>query len=70
MIKSKTIETIEEFDENGRLLKKTVTEREEADDSPVQYTHTSAPWIPWSYPIGTASSYDLGITSVCSENSK
>lgn len=51
MIKTKTIETVEEFDENGKLVKKTITEREETDDSPVQYTHTSAPYVPFTYGI-------------------
>lgn len=56
MIKSKTIETVEEYDESGRLVKKTVTERDETDDCPVGYTHTSAPVMPckvgsYEYPI-------------------
>lgn len=48
MIKTKTVETVEEFDEGGRLLKRTVTEREETDDKPVQYVYTSSPYMPYS----------------------
>lgn len=51
MIKTKTVETIGEFDENGKLLKRTVTETEETNDDPVKYTHTSAPYIPFTYQI-------------------
>lgn len=51
MIKTKTVETIEEFDENGKLLKRTVTETEETNDDPVKYTHTSAPYIPFTHQI-------------------
>lgn len=51
MIKTKTVETIEEFDENGKLLKRTVTETEETNDDPVKYTHTSAPYIPFACTI-------------------
>ena len=46
MVKTKTIETVEEYDETGRLVKKTVTETEETDDSPVQYAHISQPYNP------------------------
>lgn len=49
MIKTKTVETVEEFGEGGRLLKRTVTEREETDDKPVQYVYTSSPYMPYSY---------------------
>lgn len=54
MIKTKTVETMEEFDKDGRLLKRTVTETEEVDDSPVRYTHTSSPCIlpTWFSPGG------------------
>lgn len=48
MIKTKTIETIEEFDEGGNLLRKTITETEEINDDPIKYTHTSAPYIPFT----------------------
>lgn len=65
MIKTKTVETVEEFDETGKLLKRTVTETEETNDSPTQYTHTSAPYIP-TYPIyGTGFRYNPGPSSVC-----
>lgn len=70
MIKTKTIETVEEFDENGKLVKKTTTEREETDDSPAQYTHTSTPYAPWNYPVGTGFRYNPGPSSVCSECEK
>lgn len=46
MIKTKTVETIEEFDRDGLLIKKTVTETEETDDSPIRYAHTSTPYAP------------------------
>ena len=50
MIKTKTVETVEEFDESGRLLKRTVTERAETDDNPAQYVHTSSPDMPITCP--------------------
>ena len=62
MIKTKTVETIEEFDENGKLVRKTTTETEETNDSPTQYTYTSAPYIP---PFGTGFRYNPGPSSVC-----
>lgn len=31
MVKTKTVETIEEYDEKGKLVKRTVTETEEMD---------------------------------------
>lgn len=46
MIKTKTIETVEEFDENGKLVKKTTTEREETDDSPTSYKYVTIPYHP------------------------
>lgn len=50
MIKTKTIETVEEFDENGKLVKKTTTETEETDDNPTRYTTTTTPdRSPWYY---------------------
>lgn len=39
MVKTKTVETIEEYDENGKLVKRTVTETEETDDTPVRYSY-------------------------------
>ncbi len=48
MIKTKTVETVDEFDEKGVLLKRTVTETEETDDNPVRYAYTSAPHLPIS----------------------
>lgn len=45
MVKTKTVETIEEYDENGKLVKKTVTETEETDDSPVRYSYKTVPWV-------------------------
>lgn len=51
MIKTKTVETVEEFDEIGNLLKRTVTETEEVDDNPIKYTHTSSPCNPFIYNI-------------------
>ncbi len=45
MVKTKTVETIEEYDENGKLVKRTVTETEETDDSPVRYSHQTVPWV-------------------------
>lgn len=46
MIKTKTIETVEEYDENGKLTRRTITEREETDDNPTEYTFTSTPCPP------------------------
>lgn len=46
MVKTKTVETIEEYDENGKLVKRTVTETEETDDSPVRYSYQTTPCIP------------------------
>lgn len=34
MIKRKTIETVEEFDVDGKLTRKVITETTEEDDSP------------------------------------
>lgn len=61
MIKTKTVETMEEFDKDGRLLKRTVTETAEVDDSPVRYTHTSSPcvlptWLSCGGPYETGNS--------------
>ena len=46
MTKTHIVETVEEFDENGKLLKRTVTETDETDDDPVLYTHTTYPYTP------------------------
>ena len=46
MIKTKTIETIEEYDSDGKLVRKTTTETEETNDNPTQYIYTSAPYMP------------------------
>ena len=46
MTKTHTVETVEEFDENGNLLKRTVTETDETDDTPVWSTSTVSPYIP------------------------
>lgn len=43
MIKTKTIETVEEYDSNGKLTRKTITETEETDDNPVKYSTTTTP---------------------------
>lgn len=69
MIKTKTVETVEEFDENGKLVKKTTTEREEMDDSPAQYTHTSTPIFPAGY-RDTGFFYNQGPTSFCTEGKR
>lgn len=55
MTKTKIVETVEEFDMDGRLLKRTVTETEETDDNPARYTHTSAPYVPFSLGCGPIS---------------
>ena len=44
MTKTHTIETIEEYDNFGRLIKKTITETTETDDCPISYTHTFTPY--------------------------
>lgn len=66
MIKTKTVETVEEFDKDGLLLKRTVTETEEVDDSPVRYTHTSAPCLPaaWSNCCGSCNPDDSDVCEV------
>lgn len=48
MIKTKIVETVEEFDTDGRLLRRTVAETEETDDNPVRYPYTTAPYMPFS----------------------
>lgn len=50
MIKTKTVETIEEFDENGKLAKKTTIETEETDENPTWYNMTTTPvQTPWPF---------------------
>lgn len=46
MIKTKIVETVEEFDGDGKLLRRTVTETEETDDNPAEYQHTFTPYVP------------------------
>jgi hypothetical protein len=48
MIKRKTIETVEEFDTNGKLVRKVTTETNEDDDGTVQ----TYPW--WGTPYNPA----------------
>lgn len=43
MLKRKTIETVEEFDENGKLVRKMTTETEETDDNSTWYNTTTTP---------------------------
>ena len=38
MIKTKIVETVEEYDADGKLVRRTVTETEETDDNPTMYT--------------------------------
>ena len=59
--KTKTIETVEEFDKDGNLIRKTTTERTEEDNSVPQYY----PWwheAPWNNPIVYHPSYGTEIT--------
>jgi hypothetical protein len=50
MIKRKTIETVEEYDANGKLTRKVTTETNEDDNSPqVPYVPTYPNWW-WTYP--------------------
>lgn len=44
MLKRKTIETVEEYDSNGKLVKKTVTETQEDDPNYL-------PYFPITYPL-------------------
>ena len=48
MIKRKIVETVEEYDKNGKLVTRTVTETEETDDNPVQYVHSTTPYVPYT----------------------
>ncbi len=61
MIKTNTVETVEEFDESGRLLKRTVTETEEVDDSPARYSYSSSPCIPLTWPNACVSCGQDGV---------
>ena len=56
MIKTKIVETVEEYDADGKLVKRTVTETEETDDNPTQYVHSISPYAPY---IGCYSSSNL-----------
>lgn len=47
MIKTKTIETIEEYNDSGKLVKKTTTETTEENDAKENWY---APNYWWSYP--------------------
>lgn len=58
LIKRKTIETVEEYDDNGVLKNRTITETTEDDDSPqrdyvtIPYdpSGTGVPWWAHTYP--------------------
>lgn len=41
MIKTKTVETVEEFDKDGCLLRRTVTETNETNDDPARIVASS-----------------------------
>lgn len=58
MIKTKTVETIEEYDADGKIVKRTVTETEETDDNPTKYVHTTSPYTPFSTYCGAKYSVD------------
>lgn len=63
MIKTRTIETVEEFDENGKLIRKTTTETEETDDNPTRYNFN---YIPNPNPLlDTGFRYNPGPSIVC-----
>ncbi len=47
MIKKKTIETVEEFDQNGKLIKKTTTETITEDDTST-YPLNIGPYNPYT----------------------
>ena len=50
MFRTKIVETVEEFDEDGKLVKKTTTETEETDDNPARHNTTITPaQTPWDY---------------------
>ena len=58
MIKRKTVETTKEYDADGRLIKETVVETTEDDDS-VYYPYTVNPCTPapwWSTPTCVSAS--------------
>lgn len=47
MIKRKTIETVEEYDVNGKLLRKVTTEKDD-DVKEIQYPYVPfSPYYPW-----------------------
>ena len=50
MIKRKITETVEEYDDYGDLVKRTITETEETDDAMMATTTTSAPYMPPAFP--------------------
>lgn len=54
MITTKIVETIEEYDTDGKLVKRTVTETEETDDNPTKYVHTTSPYMPVTAYCGSA----------------
>lgn len=66
MTKTKTIETVEEYDETGKLVRKTTTETETTDDNPVNYTTTTFPvqptWYfePFRYSVTAGTSSEKG----------
>lgn len=47
MIKRKITETVEEYDKDGKVVRKTTTETEETDETPVQRTYPFAPLLPY-----------------------
>jgi hypothetical protein len=60
MIKRKTVETIKEYDENGKLTRETITETTEDDDT-AYYPYQ--PYIPF-----TPATYNTEITCDCKKN--
>lgn len=58
MTKTHTVETVEEFDENGKLLKRTVTETDETDDNPGTIHK-------YRIPVHSALYGHFGIHSIC-----
>lgn len=50
MIKRKIVETVEEYDANGKLVRKTTTETEE-DDTTESYPHTYPAYPCPTYPL-------------------
>jgi hypothetical protein len=74
MIKTRTIETVEEFNDDGKLIKKTTTETTEENDAKENWYPTGNPnW--WTYPnpyqptvtyTGGTVDVPLTVTTVCS----